>query len=136
MIRRYSDYDDEARDVLVRAAAGARAEGSASIGPSHILRGALDGWPAMAATFAEKGVDERTIAAIRASEGTSTAGLTEEGKGVLARAETEALLRNRRIVTRADLLVGVMAAEPPVATALREAGLTPASVEVPPGSDS
>jgi len=116
-IRRYSDYDAEAREVLTRAANLAEAEGSTWLGTAHLLRGLIGTSPGLAGALAEEGIVEAAIAGLPTDE-KGERGVTRAVTSVFGAAEAEALLHGRRVVTPSDLLAGLKKTPSPVSVLL------------------
>jgi hypothetical protein len=107
-IRRYTDYDREARDVLAAAGRLAEREGRRSVGLHALRLGLLEVIPGTEASLAEAGVEPRALAALDAEAG-SAGGATESFRGVLTAAESAAMLDGRGQVIVVDLVAGLVA---------------------------
>lgn len=119
-IRRYSDYDAQARDVLVRAGNLAQAQGSASVGTAHLLLGVISSSPELAAALAEQGIVEEVVAGLPPDE-EGASGLTQSARSVFGAAEAEALRNDRHVVMVGDLLAGLSNTPSPVSLLLAAA---------------
>jgi hypothetical protein len=120
-INRYSDYDDRARAVLVRAGEVAERDGQRSVGLQALRLGLLEVGLETEASLSEAGVEPQALAAID-GKAKHVGGATEKFREVLAAAESAAILDGRGQVMVADLLAGLVAITRPSSSAASASG--------------
>jgi histone H3/H4 len=126
-IRRYADYDNQARAVLVNAAAAAERDGRQTLDTLEVAMAlASVPWPG-AEALASHGVDRPALERLRGRGRAVTSrepGLTADARSMLERAETDAELAGRVTVTRVDLLVAIAKGHSAVARLMAAKGLS------------
>ena len=127
-MRRYSDYDNQARAVLANAAEAAERDGRTSLDTVEIALALVSvPWPG-ADALASHGVDRGALERLRRHTqpaGTVDSGLSADARSMLDRAEAESIDSGRVAVTRSDLLVAIARGQSPVARLMAAKGLSP-----------
>jgi len=126
-IRRYADYDNQARAVLVHAAAAAERDGRRHLDTLEVAL-ALASVPwAGAEALESHGVDRHALERLRGSGKPITSrepGLTADARSMLERAETAVERDGRAAVTRTDLLVAIANGHSAVARLMAAKGMS------------